>query len=218
MASAYTKATEDQLAAKQKYDACANSIPQDKACMDAADKDFKAAQAKLKDLKNQQDQLVDKVTDIIVKAVKKLGDEGALNKPAKQTVYNVDKVDIDAKSSPRNTTDIDETNMIIFTEEESQAADSETNGTALTTYKKSFDKFLYSGADVELQNLSTTLFSQFSIQDRLKLIGSSLKDNTNGKSLIYSISDKLSKNESETSIIDFTKIELKKFLTTILTK
>lgn len=218
MVENYTRALDDLDNAKLKYDACAKAVPQDKTCMEQADKDFKAAQAKLKDLKKQEDELVNNVTNIILKAVKKLGNEGTANKPLKQTAYNSSKIDIDSKSAPRSTTNVDETNILIYLEEESEAQETEVSNQSISAYKKSFESFAFSETDLGLQNLSLALFSQFSTQERLKLLGTSLTNNTNGKSLIYSISNKISKNESETSIVDFATIELKRFLLTVLSK
>jgi vacuolar-type H+-ATPase subunit D/Vma8 len=219
LAESYTKALEDLEAAKKKYDACAKASPQDKTCMKQADEDFKIAQSKLKALKKKEDELVKKVTDIIVKAVKAVGDEGTAKKSAKETAFNTAKSSIDAKSSIINpTAPVSMENVIVFFESEQELPFSEGSNTVLKDYKKEFEKFSLAEGDLSLQKYSIALFSQFKTEDKLKLVGSALKVKSNGKTLIYSISDKLNNSESETSIIAFVKMELKKFLVDVLQK
>jgi Ig-like domain CHU_C associated len=216
LADDYNKALEELDAAKRKYDLCAKASPQDKACMNEADKEFKVAQAKIKGLKNDEEQLVSKVSDIIILAVNKIGVESNTQKPAKVIAYNSAQVALDAKSSPRSSNNNEINNLMFFIEDNDESAVVEAKDAVLKDYVLKMDDFTNKEVDVQLQEFGITIFNNFSTKNKTKLMGTAIKDGTNGKSLIYGIADKLLRGEAEVTIIEYTKNELKKFLLKIV--
>jgi Ig-like domain CHU_C associated len=218
LADDYRKTLDELDAAKRKYDLCAKSSPQDNTCMRQADEDFRKAQDKLKVLKRQETDLINNVTDIILLAVKKLGTESITQKTTSQNNYNIAKNELDVKVSPRENVIEPVSYVAFFIEDNDDNSIIEANNQATNEASVSFKKYSTSSIDLEFQEFGIAINSRFNTTDRLRLLGTAITDDSNGKSLIYSIAERVSKNENQALTVDYAMFQLKKLIVKVILK
>jgi len=184
--------------------------------MDEAKATFEKAKDEVKAVMEEKAQLVQRVTNIILTAIQNLGREAEQKANGPKQLYEQQSELVKAKAfllDYDSDTSAPADVLMIDNVEEDLDMSSENNA-LIKSFADSYQSLVTARKEYGVQELTLTLYQQFSSRERLELIGKILQDN--GKTLIVNINDLLAAGQSTEQAVTYTQTQIIDFLTSLI--
>jgi len=211
-------AKEEYEEAKKEYDAA--TTPEQKAAakekMDAAKQKFDDAKKEVEAVNKEKEKLVEKVSEVILQAIKNLGKEAEEKIGVSKQQYEQQGSQLDDKalvlSSGQDTSALANVLMIADDEEELEIA--QESNASIKTFAAQHQALVAAKLAYARLQFSLALYKQFTSRERLALVGKVLQ--TNGKTLIVNINSKLAEGQTTDQLVAYTQAQLLEFITQLI--
>ncbi len=213
----FSSALNDLEQAKKDYDNCAGSSTDNldvTTCKEEAEKRFKFAQERIKDLEKEKDKLVDTITDIILLAVKQVGNEANSKIPALKTAMETDENSLKNIANTYYAKKTENQNYMIVDFKEFEVPSSLRNTNSIKDLETKYSKYQISDFQYNIQDYAMLVYGKYQTKERTALIGRAIRDN--GKTLIAKIAERIATGEQQSTTVTYVKDEIIFFLTQLI--
>lgn len=219
------KAVDNLEQAKQEYDEAkkeydAATTPEQKAAakekMDAAEQKFNDAKKEVEAVNKEKEKLVEKVSEIILQAVKNLGKEAEEKVDASKEQYEQQGNQLDGKAlmlgAGQDTSAL--ANVLIIADDEEELDIQQETNTSIKAFAEQHMALVTSKLEYGKLQFSLALYKQFTSRERLELVGKILQGN--GKTLIVNINSKLVEGQTTDQVVAYTQAQILEFITQLI--